>query len=315
MEQAGQAVSREQHVPTQPAPPPPSPVIGGAQRLIESAVIAIATSTGLYLVGSVYTDAYYGRMSIEVTALDLSPPFIALQSAHVLQSLLEYPTTLLVFFLLYRFLLPRMAWVSTSYDRALQRFGRLFLLVVNLAIVFPLVRAAIEAGNEGVTGAISVLSDVGGLMETLGIILLIYVIWLSVGPRLVILSEILAHKIIPIALILALYFLDALVATAHGAAEDAELVMTGLADSSLAVAFTMVDDIRVSSPETELILVTVRNGNYFVVERQVYPPSDRPIAYIVPIDSVDVARTQRINPADLEIEEWEIFGIASPTTP
>src|SRR5215208_6157947 len=51
-------------------------VLGPAQRFIEAAAIAVVTSTGLYLVGSVYTDAYYGRMSIEVTSLDLSPPYI-----------------------------------------------------------------------------------------------------------------------------------------------------------------------------------------------------------------------------------------------
>ena len=73
-------------------PDGPSPVFGAAQRVIESAVIAVATSTGLYLVGSVYTDAYFGRMSIEVTSLDLSPPFIALQSAHVLESSPRIPT-------------------------------------------------------------------------------------------------------------------------------------------------------------------------------------------------------------------------------
>ena len=46
--------------------------------------------TGLYLVGSVYTDAYYGRMSIE-SPHSISRPLHALQSAHVLESLLDYP--------------------------------------------------------------------------------------------------------------------------------------------------------------------------------------------------------------------------------
>src|SRR5688500_11392040 len=68
-----------------------TPGFGAAQRLVESAVVAVATSTGLYLVGSVYVDAYYGRMSIDAASLDFAPPYVALQSAHVLQSLLEYP--------------------------------------------------------------------------------------------------------------------------------------------------------------------------------------------------------------------------------
>src|ERR671913_2091977 len=119
-----------------------SPVFGTAQRVIESAVIAVATSTGLYIVGSVYTDAYYGRMSIEVTSLDLSPPFIALQSAHVLESLLEYPLALLFFYLLYRVLTSRIPRLRSWYDRVKQRLGRLFLLIVNLLIVSPLVVAS-----------------------------------------------------------------------------------------------------------------------------------------------------------------------------
>src|SRR3712207_9544382 len=84
-------VAMEHDTPAETAPDGPSPVLGTAQRFIESAAIAVATSTGLYLVGWVYTDAYFGRMSIEVTSLDLAPPFIALQSAHVLEALLEYP--------------------------------------------------------------------------------------------------------------------------------------------------------------------------------------------------------------------------------
>ena len=66
---------------------PPQVTVGTARGVI-------ATSTGVYLVGSVYTDDYYGRMSIDANALDLTPPFIALQAFHVLQSLLVYPVLL-----------------------------------------------------------------------------------------------------------------------------------------------------------------------------------------------------------------------------
>src|SRR5215218_990898 len=146
-----------------------SPVFGAAQRVVESAVIAVATSTGLYLVGSVYTDAYYGRMSIEVTSLDLSPPFIALQSAHVLESLLEYPSALLFFYLLYRLLTSRIPRLRSWYNRARQRFGRLFLLIANLIIVSPLLISAVRAGiDSGISGTSSVLSEVTGLMGTFG---------------------------------------------------------------------------------------------------------------------------------------------------
>jgi hypothetical protein len=296
------------------------PVFGAAQRVIESAVIAVATSTGLYVVGSVYTDAYYSRLSIEVTSLDLSPPFIALQSAHVLESLLEYPLALLFFYLLYRFLTSRITRLRSWYDHARQRFGRLFLLIVNLLIVSPLVFAAFQAGiDAGLTGASSVLGDVAGLMGTFGSLLLFYVIWLSFGPRQDIISQIRERRLIPIALLAALYLLDALIATANGAARDAELVLTGAAESSIEVTFTMAEGARDTLPSSGLLLVTARNGNYYVVERQGFPPSGRPVAYVVPFDVVDVARTQRVNEADPTLEEILINEImnefATPTAP
>src|SRR5688572_8665777 len=295
-------------------------VFGGAQRLIESAVIAVATSTGLYIVGSVYTDAYYSRLSIEVTSLDLSPPFIALQSAHVLESLLEYPLALLFFYLLYRFLTSRITRLRSWYDHARQRFGRLFLLIVNLLIVSPLVFAAFQAGiDAGLTGASSVLGDVAGLMGTFGSLLLFYVIWLSFGPRQVIIAQIRERKIIPIMLLAALYLLDALIATANGAAADAELLLTGAAESSIEIVFTMSEGVRDTLPSSELLLVTARNGNYYVVERQSVPPSRRPVAYVVPFDAVDSARMQRVNEADPPLDEILITEImnefATPTAP
>jgi len=281
-----------------------SPVFGSAQRVVESAVIAVATSTGLYLVGSVYTDAYYGRMSIEVTSLDLTPPFIALQSAHVFGSLLEYPLALLFFYLLYRLLTSRIPRLRSWYDRARQRFGRVFLLIVNLVIVLPLVISAVQAGiDAGMASTSSVLSEITGLMGTLGSLLVFYVIWLSFGPRQVIISQIRERKLIPIVLLAALYLLDSLIATANGAVEDAELLLTGEADSSIEIAFTIAEGVHDTLPSSGLLLVTARNGNYYVVERQPIPPSRRPVAYIVPFDSVDSARMQRVNDADLALED------------
>ncbi|MCD6058053.1 MAG: hypothetical protein K0Q89_1583 [Thermomicrobiales bacterium] len=140
-------------------------------------------------------------MSIEVSSLDLAPPFIALQSAHVLESLLEYPIALLFFYLLYRVLTSRIPRLRSWYDRVKQRFGRLFLLIVNLLIVSPLLIASVQAGiDAGLNGASAVLSDVAGLMGTLGSLLLFYVIWLSFGPRQTIISQIQERKLIPIVL-------------------------------------------------------------------------------------------------------------------
>jgi hypothetical protein len=316
----GQAAAFERESLDDGTPDEPGQVFGAAQRVIESAVIAVATSTGLYLVGSVYSEAYFGRMSIEVTSLDLSPPFIALQSAHVLESLLEYPFALLFFYLLYRVLTSRIPRLRSWYDRARQRFGRLFLLIVNLVIVSPLVIAAVEAGIDAdLTGASSVLGDVAGLMGTLGTLLLFYVIWLSFGPRQVILQQIRERKLIPIVLLSVLYLLDALIATANGAAVDAELLMSGESDSSIEIVFTLTEGVRDTLPSSALLLVTARNGNYYVVERQDSPPSRRPVAYVVPFDSVDSARTQRVNDADPALDEILINEImnefATPTAP
>ena len=61
------------------------------RRIAESVIIAVISSAGLYLVGSVYVDAYYGRLAIEATSLDLPPPYVALQSVHALWGLLDYP--------------------------------------------------------------------------------------------------------------------------------------------------------------------------------------------------------------------------------
>src|SRR5215211_1553349 len=296
-----------------------SPVFGTTQRVIESAIIAVATSTGLYLVGSVYTDAYFSRMSIEVTSLDLAPPFIALQSAHVLESLLEYPSALLFFYLLYRLLTSRIPRLRSWYNRARQRFGRLFLLIVNFLIVSPLLVSAVRAGiDAGISSTSSVLSEVTGLMGTLGSLLLFYVIWLSFGPRRFILDQIRQRNLVPIVLLSVLYLLDALIATANGAAVDAELLMSGASDSSIEVVFTMAHGVRDTLPSSGLLLVTARNGNYYVVERQESPPSRRPVAYVVPFDVVDSARTQRVNQADPALEDLvdEFMNeIATPTAP
>ena len=49
-------------------------------RVAESDIIALISSAALYLVGFVYVEAFYGRLAIEVTSLDLPPPYVALQS-------------------------------------------------------------------------------------------------------------------------------------------------------------------------------------------------------------------------------------------
>jgi hypothetical protein len=291
----------------------PSPVFGAAQRLIESVIIAVATSTGLYLVGSVYTDSFFGRMSIDAASLDLSPPYIALQSTRVVQSLLVYPTTLLFFYLIYRMLSSRMPRLRSWYDWAHQRFGRLFLLIVNVLIVSPLLAAVIEAGlDEQVSLTGSILSEVAELMLAAGTMLLLYVIWLSFGPREVIISQIRERKLVPIVLIGLLYLLDALVATANGAMLDAELLMMGDSDSSITVEFTLAEGVPNTLPDTDLIWVITRNSSYYVVERQEYPPSGAPAAYAVPNASIKTVRMHRVNAADVELERFRELEVPPP---
>jgi hypothetical protein len=114
-----------------------SVALATSRRIAESVLIALVTSTSLYLVGSVYTTAYFGRLSIDATSLDLTPPFVALQATHALQGLLNYPTLLLVVFLLARFFATPTRWLRQGYGWSRQRFGRITLLLVNLLIVAP----------------------------------------------------------------------------------------------------------------------------------------------------------------------------------
>jgi hypothetical protein len=292
-----------------------SPVFGAAQRLIESVIIAVATSTGLYLVGSVYTDAYFGRMSISAASLDLAPPYIALQSVRVLPSLVEYPTTLLAFYLLYRMLSSQMPRLQAWYDRAYRRFGRFFLLIINSVIVSPLVIAAFRAGiEEEELGSGSVLSEVAELMLIGASLLVIYVIWLSFGPRDTILAQVRQRKLVPIVLLVLLYLFDALISTATGAASDAELLMMGDSNASIVIEFALAEGAQGTLPDTELIWVITRNASYYVVERQEYPPSGAPVAYAVPNASIKTVRMQRVNAANVAVDPFRYMEFPSPVT-
>ena len=281
---------------------PAVPGIGAAQRLVESVLLAAATSTGLYLVGSVYIDAYYGRMSVDATSLDLAPPYVALQAMHVLPSLLEYPVTLGILVGIYRLLRRRLERVHDAYDWMRSRMGRVFLFIINLIVVSPLLLATIRAMIDPLSiMSASVVSEVNELMQVFGGILLIYVFWLSFSARRDILGEIRRHKWVPIALLGMLYLLDALIASAHGAAQDAELLMSGFSSSSLAITFDdptgELDDLA----QKELLLVIARNGIFYVVERQPFPAGAQPVAYMIPGDQIVNARVQRVVPADLEL--------------
>ena len=122
--------------------------LDAARRIGESVIVAAVTSAGLYLVGSVYTDSYYRRLSIEPVSLDLAPSYIALQSAHALRVLLEFPSTLLLLYILYRTFSSQVRRFQGWFDRARQRFPRLVLIITNLIVISPLLVGAVQASMQ-----------------------------------------------------------------------------------------------------------------------------------------------------------------------
>lgn len=298
-----------------------SGAVSSARRLGESFLIAILTSTGLYLVGSVYTDAYYSRMSIEVNALNLPTTYVAVQASHVLSSLLGYPTAFLIFWGIYRVLSRRARWVRSAYGWARGRFERAVLLITNLVVVTPLVLDAARAVSRGVVPSTTTIAEVSNLLGTTAMLLVGYAIWLSVGPRRTFFTEVRQRRLIPIALLAVAYLFSALIDTAGAGSEAASTFLLGKSENSLGVEFTMRPDRAALAPDADLLLVTIANGNYFVVERQSDPPARRPVSFMVPMASVDFASVRRINDANLSLDEMIVLEIeqmsatpaASPT--
>jgi hypothetical protein len=285
-----------------------TPALEAARRIGESVIVAAVTSAGLYLVGSVYTDAYYSRLSIEVISLDLAPPFVALQSIHALGGLLGYPSTLVVLYVLYRTFSSPARRLRAWFERVRQRFPRLVVVLANLAVIAPLVISAfIISFQEQELAPRSVLTEVAGIIGSAGFILLINTIWLGWSQRAFIVSEIRARKLLPIALVFSVYLLTALASTATAANTAAELLLTGDSDASLGVTFTMTagtSDTERPLAGKDLILVTARHGTYYVVERQPAPPSQRPMSYMIPAANVKVAQVQRLNDANATIGDF-----------
>src|SRR4051812_11563180 len=64
--------------------------LDAARRIGESVIVAAVTSAGLYLVGSVYTDSFYRRLSIEPVSFSLSPPVFPPQSTQSMRVPLQF---------------------------------------------------------------------------------------------------------------------------------------------------------------------------------------------------------------------------------
>lgn len=293
--QAGEAGQKADGAAGSPAEKP-ADMLASGRKLVESFIIAVVTSTGVYLIGSVYTEAYYGRMSIDALALDLPPPYIALQAVHALQSLLAYPVALLLLYLLGRVMASRLPKAWAWLRQLVGRLGRVAILVLNGLVVLPFILAANDAGSHrALIQTTSALSEVVSLIQVVAFVLLVYVVWLSLGPRKFLLAELEKRRVVPMALVIAIFLLGALINTADRARANAERLMTGASDTSLAVTFTMADDR--TPPGDDLIFVAMRNSHYFVVERQPDPPSLIPRAFAVPFRAVDSVEFERINEA------------------
>lgn len=279
-----------------------TPALETARRVVESFIIAAVSSAGLYLVGTVYNESYYGRLSIDATSLDLAPAFVALQSIHALDGLLTFPTTLLFFYMLYRVFAPLLRRFSPWFGRVRQRFPRLLLVLGNLAVISPLVGSAfITSFQEQELAAQAVVTPVAGVLGTASLILLIYAIWLGWSQRAFIVSRIRARQLLPIALVFVVYLLNALASTASTATMAAERLMTGASDGSMVIEFEMKRGVDHPLAGKELILIIVRQGTFYVVERQPNPPSQRPTAYVIPAASVEMAMVRRLNDANASL--------------
>ncbi|MDQ3827385.1 MAG: hypothetical protein M3325_17300 [Actinomycetota bacterium] len=266
----------------------------------------------MYLVGSIYTEAYFGWMSIDAVALDLPPPYIALQATHAVQSLLVYPVVLALLYLLDQFTVNRLPRARSWLGRVIDRLGWVAYLVINIIVVLPLGLAAESAGsNRALIQTTSALSEAVSLMQFVALALVAFVVWLSLARRRFLLSELKEHHTLPMALVAAVILLGALINTADRARTNAERLMTGASDTSLAVTLTLADHFTL--PTDDLIFVAMRNSHYFVVERQPDPPSLAPRSFAAPYRAVDAVEFERINPVPPSdkgfIINFDNFGI------
>jgi hypothetical protein len=270
------------------------PTFESARRIAESVIIAVVSSAALYLVGSVYVDAYYGRLAIEVTSLDLPPPYVALQSVHALWGLLDYPLSLLIVAVLYQTIASPSRRLGKWFGRARERSPRLVLVLANIIVVAPLLLNAAASLRDWELPHRSALTEIASVLGYVGLILLGYVLWLGWNQRRFLLTEIQARKLVPIALVFTAYLLSALVTTGVVAELAAEDLLTGASPASLRVTFVTKPGVLPELAEQELLLVAARNGAYYVVVREPSPPGPWATSYAIPFSSVDAVRVRPV---------------------
>jgi hypothetical protein len=265
------------------------------RRIAESVIIAVISSAGLYLVGSVYVDTYYSRLAIEATSLDLPPPYVALQSVHALWGLLDYPLTLLLVYIVYRVLAAPGRRLGQWFVRVKERFPRLLAVLANLIVVTPLLLDAAATFRERELPHRSVLTEISSVLGYVGLALLVYVLWLGWDQRRFLLHEVQARKLVPIALVFMAYLLSALVTTGVVAELAAVDLLSGASPASLRVTFVTEPGVLPELADKELLLVAARNGAYYVVEREPSPPSPWATSYAIPFASVEAVRVRPFN--------------------
>jgi hypothetical protein len=75
-------------------------------------------------------------------------------------------------------------------------------------------------------------------------------------------------------------------------------LLTGTSEASLRVVFVTKPGVLPELAEQELLLVTARNGAYYVVVREPSPPSEWPTSYSIPFTAVEAARVRPFNAAE-----------------
>lgn len=268
------------------------------RRISESIIIAAVSSVALYLVGFVYVDAYYGRLSLEILPLDLPSPYVALQSVHALWGLLDYPLTLLVAIVLYQILADPLRGPGRRLARARERYPRLLPSLTNLVVVAPLL---VRAGTNWRVRELphrSVIAEITSVLGYVGVMLLVYVLWLGWRQRCFLLSEIRAHKAVPIALVFAAYLLGALVHTGEAAELAAVDLLTGASPATMRVTFVTKPGVFPELAGVELVLVAARGGTYYVVAWEASPPSPWATSYAIPASAIDAVRMRPFHAPD-----------------
>lgn len=268
---------------------PASPSLEPVRRVAESVVIAAISSVALYLVGFVYVDAYYGRLSLEILSPDLPSPYVALQSIHALWGLLNYPLTLLIAIVMYHVLADPAHRPGQWLETARKRFPRLLPALTNVLVVAPLILKAGASWQSRELPHRSVLAEITSVLGVVGVVLLAYGLWLGWSQRRYLLPEIKARRAVPITLVFAAYLLSALVFTGEAAELAAVDLVTGASPASTRVTFVTSPGAFPELADMVLVLVAERSGTYYVVEWEA-SPSSWTTSYAIPTGDIEAVR-------------------------